>query len=215
MKHKFEDHTGLIWMVVNRLREFGRIHNLEDEDLFQAGSIGLLHAIERFDPSKGFEFSTYATHCIKMQILREIRNFRHSVKIPRQIWEVANVIRWKRLHDLTTEDIARILNTTVAIVEQALEIIGLHVISINKVKYLSDWGKDLTYADMIPLHDDETILDVRTFIDNLPERERMIITMRLQGYSQVEIAKEFGIDQPYVSRILRRIGRKYQQYLSA
>ena len=205
-----KDNLGLVWSIVRRFAGRG----CETEDLFQIGSIGLLKAIDKFDPSFEVCFSTYAVPMIAGEIRRFLRS-EGMVKVSRPIRELA----WKayavreRLErengrDPTLAEIAGELDVTVEEIVEAMES-GAEVESLQKTIYQGE-NHDISLMDRIPEKENgqEKLLN-RIFLEELlgrlPAKERQLIYMRyFQDMTQAQIAGKLGISQVQVSRIEKR-----------
>lgn len=77
-----ENNQRLVWKIVQMYARHNGSISLTEEDLMISGNIGLLKAIERFDPDMGFEFSTYATNWIRQSISRDIMDFGYMIQLP-------------------------------------------------------------------------------------------------------------------------------------
>ena len=221
-----EENMGLVWSMVRRFANRG----VEMEDLCQIGSIGLLKAIDKFDPSFEVCFSTYAVPMIAGEIKRflrddgiiKIRRFLRSegmVKVSRPIRELA----WKayavreRLErengrDPTLAEIAGELDVTVEEIVEAMES-GAEVESLQKTIYQGE-NHDISLMDRIPEKENgqEKLLN-RIFLEELlgrlPAKERQLIYMRyFQDMTQAQIAGKLGISQVQVSRMEKKILRQ-------
>ena len=84
-------------LVVGQARNLGHSHRLDADDLTQVGSLGLIRAVEAYDPARGTALSTFALPYIRGAILHELRDRRHLVRVPRDLWELRQ--RVNRLQD--------------------------------------------------------------------------------------------------------------------
>ena len=180
------------------------------DDLFQIGCIGLIKAIDNFDPVHEVKFSTYAVPMIIGEIRRHLRD-NNSVRVSRSIKDVAyKAMQVKeRLINMnqkepTVEQIARELELPVGDVVMALESIVEPVSLFDSV--YSDGGDTVYVLDQIgDSNDDSNWLEEIAFRDviaSLNEREKRILTLRfMQGKTQMEVSREIGISQAQVSRI--------------
>ena len=209
-----EENMGLVWSMVRRFANRG----VEMEDLCQIGSIGLLKAIDKFDPSFEVCFSTYAVPMIAGEIRRFLRS-EGMVKVSRPIRELA----WKayavreRLErengrDPTLAEIAGELDVTVEEIVEAMES-GAEVESLQKTIYQGE-NHDISLMDRIPEKENgqEKLLN-RIFLEELlgrlPAKERQLIYMRyFQDMTQAQIAGKLGISQVQVSRMEKKILRQ-------
>jgi RNA polymerase sigma-B factor len=182
------------------------------EDLVQVAEIGLLHAIDRFDPERGVQFSTFAAATIVGELKRHLRDKAWSVRVPRRLQEIALVVN-KALPDL-----AQTLGRSPSFAEIA-EAIGE---SESDVIEAVDAAQAFTASSLDGKPDDdaqapsETLgeidarfevatgwADVAPAIRELPARERRILYLRFfENRTQSDIAAEIGISQMHVSRIL-------------
>ena len=213
----FEENTGLIYSVAKRF--LGR--GVEMEDLFQIGSIGLLKAVDHFDPSYEVRFSTYAVPMIVGEIKRFLRDD-GILKVSRSLKE--NCGRIYQAKEKLEKELGREpgLDEIVAEVELSLEEVILalestaEVESLHKTIYQGD-GNDISLMDRLPEKENgqEQALD-RIFLDemlqSLDARERQLIGMRyFQNRTQTEIAAELGVSQVQVSRMEKRILKKLKE----
>lgn len=213
----FKENTGLIYSVAKRF--LGR--GVEMEDLFQIGSIGLLKAVDHFDPSYEVRFSTYAVPMIVGEIKRFLRDD-GILKVSRSLKE--NCGRIYQAKEKLEKELGREpgLDEIVAEVELSLEEVILalestaEVESLHKTIYQGD-GNDISLMDRLPEKENgqEQALD-RIFLDemlqSLDARERQLIGMRyFQNRTQTEIAAELGVSQVQVSRMEKRILKKLKE----
>lgn len=213
----FKENTGLIYSVAKRF--LGR--GVEMEDLFQIGSIGLLKAVDHFDPSYEVRFSTYAVPMIVGEIKRFLRDD-GILKVSRSLKE--NCGRIYHAKEKLEKELGREpgLDEIAAEVELSLEEVILalestaEVESLHKTIYQGD-GNDISLMDRLPEKENgqEQALD-RIFLDemlqSLDARERQLIGMRyFQNRTQTEIAAELGVSQVQVSRMEKRILKKLKE----
>lgn len=199
-------HLPLVHYIARRYRDRGESY----DDLVQVGTIGLINAIDRFEPERGLEFSTYAAPTIVGEIKRHFRDRTGSVRVPRRIQELRLPVRQAR-EDLTNElhrvpTVREIANRLGVEPSQVLEVIESSVASFATPLD----GEDGAEAFFIG-EDDDGLAEVddrealRPLLAALPERERRIIAMRfVEGRTQTEIAEALGISQMHVSRLLAK-----------
>ena len=206
-----EENVGLIWCVVKRF--YGR--GLENEDLFQIGSIGLLKAIDKFDLSYDVKFSTYAVPMISGEIKRFLRDD-GMIKVSRTLKELSYKIFQTRekLLDLlgrepTIEELAEKMQIDKEEIVEALEA-GSEVESIYKPIHQKE-GNEIRLMDKLEEkeHREEKILDhmlLQQLLGTLEKEERTLIYMRyFQDKTQSQVGKELGISQVQVSRMEKKI----------
>lgn len=206
-----EENVGLIWCVVKRF--YGR--GLENEDLFQIGSIGLLKAIDKFDLSYDVKFSTYAVPMISGEIKRFLRDD-GMIKVSRTLKELSYKIFQTRekLLDLlgrepTIEELAEKMQIDKEGIVEALEA-GSEIESIYKPIHQKE-GNEIRLMDKLEEkeHREEKILDhmlLQQLLGTLEKEERTLIYMRyFQDKTQSQVGKELGISQVQVSRMEKKI----------
>lgn len=213
----FKENTGLIYSVAKRF--LGR--GVEMEDLFQIGSIGLLKAVDHFDPSYEVRFSTYAVPMIAGEIKRFLRDD-GLLKVSRslkencgRIYQAKEKLEKELGRDVGLEEIAEEVELSLEEMVLALESTA-EVESLHKTIYQGD-GNDISLMDRLPEKENgqEQALN-RIFLDEilqrLDARERQLIGMRyFQNRTQTEVAAELGISQVQVSRMEKRILKKLKE----
>lgn len=200
---------GNLRLVLSVIQKFtNRGENMDD--LFQIGCIGLIKAIDNFDPVHEVKFSTYAVPMIIGEIRRHLRD-NNSVRVSRSIKDVAyKAMQVKEkliaMHqkEPTVDEIARELQIPRCEVVMALESIVEPVSLFDSV--YSDSGDTVYVLDQLgDKSDDSDWLEEIAFRDvlaSLNEREKRILTLRfMHGKTQMEVSREIGISQAQVSRI--------------
>ncbi|WP_276791098.1 SigB/SigF/SigG family RNA polymerase sigma factor [Fannyhessea vaginae] len=198
------------------------------DDLVQVATIGLIKAIDRFDISRGLEFTTFATPTIMGEIKRHFRDKGWSVRVPRRLQElsakvtqVSDKLTEKLQRSPSVDEIAQALGVSVDEVLEAMESAHAYSsVSLDVPQGDDDDGtQSSTVIDKYALvdedlesSDDRIVLEQA--IKDFSEREQQIIRMRfLEGFTQVEIAQKLQISQVQVSRLLRKTLQKFQEKL--
>ena len=216
----FEENTGLIYSVARRF--LGR--GVEMEDLFQIGSIGLLKAVDKFDPAFEVRFSTYAIPMILGELKRFFRDD-GLIKVSRSIKENQHRVylaREKIEKELGREpslkEIAEMLGMPPEEVAMTLDS-AAEVESLYRTVYQSE-GTDISLIDKIPEKEnaEEHLLN-RIFLEEilgkLESSDRKLIYMRyFQDMTQTQVAERLGVSQVQVSRMEKRILGKLRQNLT-
>lgn len=202
----------LVHFVIQKYRNIMNHANIDYEDLFQVGCIGLLRAVRMFDPQKGNQFSSFAVPSIAGELNNYINRKSSHIKFSRSTTCVRRKIVRLGLVGRTAEEISSLLGVSVDAVNRALEQAKVRTVSLD-IKISNEDGKPTNLVDLMPSNDDQTTVFVRDFIESLADRERRILKQRLTGATQSEIAREHGITQVHVSRIIARIGAKFVAYL--
>jgi len=201
--------VGNMRLVLSIIKRF-RLKNANSDDVFQAGCIGLIKAIDNFDLSVGVKFSTYAVPMIIGEIKRFLRDG-NSLRISRSIRDMAYQVLKTRGEiekldeEATLERIADEMKVKLSEVVYALDAIS-DTVSLFDPVYNKN-GDELLLVDQLG---DEKNTDERwtenvalqTALGGLDGRERKIIYLRyFEGKTQTEISKEVGISQAQVSRL--------------
>ena len=200
---------GNMRLVLSLVKRF-RIKNYGADDVFQAGCVGLIKAIDGFDMKVGVKFSTYAVPMIIGEIKRYLRDG-NSLRVSRSIRDMAyKVLKAReaiegRDEEATIERIAKELNVAEREVVYALDAIS-DPVSIYEPVY-NKAGDTLLLMDQ--LCDEKNTDEIWTehvalgeAIEKLGERERKILYLRYyEGKTQTEISEEVGISQAQVSRL--------------
>ncbi len=201
------ENIGLVKFIVRRYLNRG----MEYEDLFQYGCLGLLKAVDRFDPSFSVRFSTYAVPVIMGEIQRCIRDD-NPIHVSRTIQESA-----RRVEDYVqryTQDNRR--TPSLSEVADALEMeqgdVLLAMNSRNRVRSLDERvgdDADLRLKDVIGMDTMAAVdqkLTLAKLLRDLPEQDRTLILRRyFKSHTQAQIAREMGTSQVQVSRMESRI----------
>ncbi|TMD56527.1 MAG: SigB/SigF/SigG family RNA polymerase sigma factor [Chloroflexi bacterium] len=208
-----EGYRSLVYFLARKFMNRGE----PLEDIVQVGFLGLIKAIERFDPDLGNEFTTFATPTITGEIKRYFRDKGWAIRFPRRLQELyQQVVRVNE--DLKKElsrtprvaEIAERLKVSEEEVLEAMEMSPAHApLSLN-ASVGSDPGED-SRSLFESLGNVDTNLDrvemrdvLRRAMEHLTPRERSIMAMRFYDeMSQSEIAKRLGISQMHVSRLQR------------
>jgi len=196
------------------------------DDLVQVGTVGLLKAIDNFEPGRGNEFTTYAVPTILGEIKKHFRDTGWSVRVPRRLQELS--ARVSAARDQLTSELSRSPS-----VKEIADHIGVGVDDVleamdSKMAYstvpLEGTGKDSDedtpsvierrgVEDRSLLGSDDRLL-LEDVLDGLSPREREVLRLRFDGeLTQSEIADKMGISQVQVSRLLRRTLKKVQDRL--
>ncbi|MEP6757884.1 MAG: SigB/SigF/SigG family RNA polymerase sigma factor [Actinomycetota bacterium] len=192
-------------------RRFGG-RGQQHDDLVQVASLGLVNAIDRFDPSREVRFTTFATATIVGELKRYFRDRGWGVRVPRSVQEATMQVNrvmgslWQELGRApTVADIVARTDLTEESVLEALEASRAYT-SASLDEPVGEAGT--VAGDLIGGHDErfdvsEEWLAMAPKLRTLSERERRILYLRFfQDMTQTEIAEEIGISQMHVSRLL-------------
>lgn len=216
-----ESHLNLVRFLASKFKNRGE----PLEDLVQVGSLGLIKAIDRFDPDRGLEFTTFATPTIMGEIKRHFRDKGWSVRVPRRLQELSakvNQVTDELTSELnrapTVEEIAACLDTSVDEVLEAMESSSAYS-SVPLEGGTTDDEDAPGIIDRFATEDEDLVssddrMVIEETIAGFSPREQDAIRMRfVEGLTQVEIADKLGISQVQVSRLLRRALKRVQERL--
>ncbi len=202
--------NGNLKLVLSIIKRYNN-GKYDMNDLFQIGCIGLIKAVDNFDPNYGVMFSTYAVPLISGEVKRFIRDS-SQVRIARSIRDNAyKILQYKDEYLLkkgiepTNEEICKNLNLSDYELELSLNSLK-DPVSIFEPIY-NDGGDTIYLEDQISdtrnnNEDRDSLLSLRRALLKIKERERNILTDRyIVGKTQSEIASELGVSQAQVSRI--------------
>lgn len=201
---------------------------IEHDDIFQIACMGLIYAIERFDITKGFEFTSFATPTILGEIKKYFRDKGWSIKVPRKIQEISkkvndysNILSTELNRAPTIKEIAEYIDSTEEEVLEAFEAGKMfNSQSLDEKFDNSSDDSDLTLMDVMGQDDKHfVIIENEDFIkksmEKLNELEKEIIIKRFyMNKTQSEIAKELNISQMTVSRIEKKSLEKLRMELN-
>ncbi|HSL56266.1 MAG TPA: SigB/SigF/SigG family RNA polymerase sigma factor [Acidimicrobiales bacterium] len=208
-----EDHRYIADRAARRFPN----RTLSPDDVHQVAYLGLLKAVERFDPERGVKFTTFAEPTISGELKRHFRDHAWDVRVPRRAHDLHQAVK-RTAEDLVSElgrsptmrEIAARMGVSPDDVAMAAEADRARRAKSLSAPVGDDDGGGATVGDRIGV-DDPAIevvaekLTVRELVADLPEREREIIRLRFEErLSQSEIGERVGISQMHVSRLLRR-----------
>jgi RNA polymerase sigma-B factor len=190
--------------------------------------IGLIHAVDRFDPDRGLQFSTFATPTIVGEIRRYFRDKGWSMKVPRRLQEL-NLAAAKASGEMSTAlgrqpSIREIADRIGASEEETLEAIEMGIayesVSIDSQMPSQGESAPLSIAEFLGQEDAaiqniEDYADLRHAMDLLDPRERAIIYYRFfSDLSQSQVAHKLNISQMHVSRLQQKALKKLKDLMS-
>lgn len=187
------------------------------DDLIQVGTIGLIKAIDRFDPDRGLEFTTFATPTILGEIKRHFRDKGWSVRVPRRLQELSakvNQANDRLSAELsrkpTVEEIAKSVGASVDDVLEAMESSSAYSAVSLEAGGTGDDEDGPSVLDHYASEDADLAssddrMALEQIIAGFSPREQEVIRMRFdEGLTQSEMAERLGISQVQVSRLLRK-----------
>lgn len=189
---------------------------IDYEDIYQVACMGILYAIERFDPDRGIQFSSYATPTVLGEIRKYFRDKGNFIKIPRKLYEIfykaERIRRGLAPEKNTYEEVARILNIPVQTILEAYEIGDSSFVRSLEDEAFADGN--MTLSNLIGKDDNDFLMiENREFLSyclkQLSKKELEFIKLRYTNEkSQKEIAEKWNTSQMNVSRFEKRLLKK-------
>lgn len=205
------ENEGLIYYIAKKF------YNLDQNDLYQAGCLGLIKAYKRYNPCSNVKFSTYAYKDIfgEMYNLYQTEGMIKLNKTYLSLYKKIEIYKCEFFKQCgfypTTDEIAKHLNVDASFVNEII-IMGENILSLD------DESKELQLYDVIPdkIYDISNDILMRDSLENLNTREKDIIKLRyFEDYSQQETANKLGITQVMVSRYEKSGKAKIKEYINA
>ena len=213
-------------------RNVARKHRYRGEnidDLEQVATLGLINAVDRFEPERGFDFLSFAIPTIAGEVQRHYRDRTSTIRVPRairelqaRVYQAMDEIGQRLGRAATPSELAGQLGVGLDSVIEALQAAyETRLSSLDEPQRGEDAvsGDGTRLADAVGVSDSELgLVDNREalapLLDGLPERERMIVLLRFYGnMTQTEIANRIGISQMHVSRLLSATLRQLRRQL--
>lgn len=197
-------------------------------DLVEEGNLGLIKAVSRFDPDKGFRFSTYSSWWIKQSIVRAISNFSRTIRIPIHVFQaMKSYVRMEREGaNLSVDEKAAYLDISVKRVKMIEDLI--HNIRALDVASSLDSYSQLKTNDEVPDESDmEAIVlkqieheELERLLDRLSEREKLIIKVRYglsdgEAHTLAETGKVINVSRERVRQLEMRALKRLRCLLEA
>lgn len=225
LKNKIvEEHLYMVDILIRKYLNKG----VEYDDLYQVGALALVQAVERFDPERGFEFSSFATPTILGEIKKYFRDKQWSLKVPRRLKEISSKIQdvKDKLYSeyRRSPTVSEMAEATGFTEEQIIEAIdssqAYGTYSLDKT--FDDAGEDgenaflerYTGFDEKGFERIETSEIIDSVLDTFNEQNKYIFRERfIYNRSQADIAKTLGVSQMTISRAERNIIKQFRAEL--
>ena len=218
-----EDNLYMVDILIKKYMGKG----VDYDDLYQVGAIALVNAVERFDPTKGFEFRSFATPTILGEIKKYFRDKQWSLKVPRRMKEIAMKVQETR--DLLTTQLGRVPGLDEIAdatgfdheqIMQALESAKAYATYSLEAASGDDEGEATALEKFIGFEDSgferiELSEIINTVLDSFSDTYRYIFKQRfVENKSQAEIAQSLGVSQMTISRSEKAIVERFRKELN-
>lgn len=227
LRNKIVEHY--LYMVDILVRKYLN-KGVDYEDLYQVGSMALVFAVERYDPSKGYEFTSFATPTIIGEIKRYFRDKGWAVKVPRRLKEISSQLSnakdqlYNSLFRMpTVSELAKHMGYTEEEVLEAME--SGQAYSTYSLNQTFDDSGDEGEGAMLERYTGreeqgytsfETAELIRSVMSALSEKEQDLFKRRFfKHQTQQDIAKDLGVSQMTISRMEKRIREKFKDSIQA
>lgn len=210
---QIKENMGLVYACAARLRDKG----VEYDELIQAGCVGLILACDRFDPGRGFRFSTYAVPLILGEMRRLFREG-GSVRVSRRMRDLAKRAR-EYMDEKTRQGAPPTMGEVADFLGVQREEAALALSSTRTPVSLTESGDEETGREQaVPVPDDAIAvgdrLALQQALHSMQEKDRALILRRyFQGKTQTQTAQELGMTQVQVSRREKKILLSLRQML--
>ena len=205
-------HRNMVTFLARRFVDRGELF----EDVMQVGLLGLINALDAFDPARGLKFSTFAIPTISGEIRRYFRDKASTMRVPRRLQELYLFLQ-NHVEELTQSldrsptyaEIAASLHLEVEEVVEALELGSvLDPHSVDEPAFGDPEGATIgesigTFDPDLRAYEENS--ELLAALEKLEPRQRQVLELAyFNGHSQVEIARRLGVSQMHVSRLMRR-----------
>lgn len=190
-------------------------HGVEYDDIYQVACMGILYAVERFDPDKGVKFATFATPTVMGEIRKYFRDKGSFIRIPRRLYEIfykAEKIRRASADGISQQELARMLNIPEKLLDNVYAMGDISFIRSLEYEAYSD--SEMTFSNVVGADDNNYLMiEDKDFVSycmsKLTEQEREFVKYRYYDeMTQKEISEIMDMSQMQVSRLEKKILKK-------
>ena len=213
-----QEYEGTIVAYASKFRYY-----YDMDDLIQVGRIGLLNALDHYDPSQNTKFSSYAFLYIKGEILKYVRENK-NIKISKElsslvkpIEQAREILRQRLQKEPTIDEVSHFLEIDRSVIEEVM-LSQEFVRSLDYALNEDDEGKEMNLYHTLAYEEvgyDADVLDLKQAVEDLDEEERKLISCRyFEDMTQSETSKVLGVNQVKVSREETKILKKLRGVLT-
>lgn len=213
-----QEYEGRIVAYASKFRYY-----YDMDDLIQVGRIGLLNALDHYDPSQNTKFSSYAFLYIKGEILKYVRENK-NIKISKELSSLVKpierareILRQRLQKEPTIDEVSHFLEIDRSVIEEVM-LSQEFVRSLDYALNEDDEGKEMNLYHTLAYEEvgyDADVLDLKQAVEDLDEEERKLISCRyFEDMTQSETSKVLGVNQVKVSREETKILKKLRGVLT-
>lgn len=213
-----QEYEGRIVAYASKFRYY-----YDMDDLIQVGRIGLLNALDHYDPSQNTRFSSYAFLYIKGEILKYVRENK-NIKISKELSSLVKpierareILRQRLQKEPTIDEVSHFLEIDRSVIEEVM-LSQEFVRSLDYALNEDDEGKEMNLYHTLAYEEvgyDADVLDLKQAVEDLDEEERKLISCRyFEDMTQSETSKVLGVNQVKVSREETKILKKLRGVLN-
>lgn len=213
-----QEYEGRIVAYASKFRYY-----YDMDDLIQVGRIGLLNALDHYDPSQNTKFSSYAFLYIKGEILKYVRENK-NIKISKELSSLVKpierareILRQRLQKEPTIDEVSHFLEIDRSVIEEVM-LSQEFVRSLDYALNEDDEGKEMNLYHTLAYEEvgyDADVLDLKQAVKDLDEEERKLISCRyFEDMTQSETSKVLGVNQVKVSREETKILKKLRGVLT-
>lgn len=207
LEEYIRDNEKLIWHVVHRFERDDK------EDLFQEAAIGFVKSYRVFDSNKTKSFSTLAVPYMFGSIQRYIRDKSNLIRKPRSVYEVW---AFAAQNDLDYDDIDELMELSGlgrrTVTNAMASYQNQDIVSIDRPAEDEEGKEFAPTANFSSFYEDFSEIESEEFIGELNKKQRNIVYLEMQGYTQREIAEKMDFSQPHISRLRGKIKQKAKEF---
>lgn len=213
-----QEYEGRIVAYASKFRYY-----YDMDDLIQVGRIGLLNALDHYDPTQNTKFSSYAFLYIKGEILKYVRENK-NIKISKELSSLVKpierareILRQRLQKEPTIDEVSHFLEIDRSVIEEVM-LSQEFVRSLDYALNEDDEGKEMNLYHTLAYEEvgyDADVLDLKQAVEDLDEEERKLISCRyFEDMTQSETSKVLGVNQVKVSREETKILKKLRGVLN-
>ncbi|WP_338841966.1 sigma-70 family RNA polymerase sigma factor [Paenibacillus glucanolyticus] len=211
-----EKHNGMVHRLAGRYHRQVLDPAIDYEDLVAEAQIGLLKAYERFDPKKGYAFSTFAFATVAGYLQNFLARRGTRIRFPAHAVTLANKIYREGLEIEPLEKIAKLLGKPVSYVQTAMEYLAsLNIYEIDRpqTNYMSGTEGEKSNSHFLVIsEDDNSLVFVDEFLSTIKPRDREVVELVMKGFNYRQIGNMAGVSHQAIWNRMKKIKDYYIKF---